>query len=370
MTALPVRVPSGARWSCHACGACCRLFQLGPVEPHIIEGLKAHEIEAAWAPAAAQPWYEARETPAGTQYFLAKVDGACIFLKEDNLCAVHGLFGAEAKPSFCREFPFHFVQDPKGLVAIARGDCAGFHASSLDGEPLEQQIAAQFAIPRMRPVPRFNPAQVDVVPGLAVSLGDWMNIEAELLGRLPAVQGGPEALVADLRGWIWERTDVEAISPRPERYRLAARAMVHTLLLVLDRVAAEPGAPAAEQRFTVELIALLRRASERLDGPLPPLDGDAARHLNLLLRTHLLSKAFQPFGGVGFGLGLFLFNALIGRVAAEPNARGVITAAAHSAVYTKLVRLTLNHTIQQVLLKARPALLDLFLHADPALTET
>ena len=77
--------------------------------------------------------------------------------------------------------------------------------------------------------------------------------------------------------------------------------------------------------------------------------------------TAILGKSVHTLGGVGYGLGLFLFNCEVARLAA--GGEGSVSAAQHSAVYTRLSRLTLNQTIQQVLLKARPALLDLFLHA-------
>src|SRR6188768_3764626 len=144
--AAPIRTPKDARWSCRSCGDCCRGFEFGPVEPAIIAGLEARDVAAHWAPAAEAPWYERRPAPDGTTaLFLTHRDGHCVFLRDDALCAVHALWGAEAKPAFCREYPFHVVEDPEGIVVIARSDCGGFHESFVDGEPVADQVEGVLA---------------------------------------------------------------------------------------------------------------------------------------------------------------------------------------------------------------------------------
>ncbi len=324
----------------------------------MIADLQTRGIEAAWEPAGQEPWFERREGQNGPAYFLRKVEGACIFLQPDNFCAVHRLYGAAAKPDFCQEFPFQLVHDPNGLVAVARGECAGFHASSVDGEPLEAQVSEVLAIPRSRPIPRFTPSIVDIAPGTALSLESWMLAEARILTALEASGSGPAAGVALCRARLLPA------SPPPDaaRFTMATRALIHTLGMVLDHVLrTEVNAPPAEAAFTAELREVLRLAEAAVHGPprLPSVDAD--RHLNLLLRSAILGKSVHTLGGVGYGLGLFLFNCEVARLAA--GGEGSVSAAQHSAVYTRLSRLTLNQTIQQVLLKARPALLDLFLHA-------
>lgn len=355
-----VIVPSGARWSCHACGACCRLFQLGPVAPAVIADLEQRGIAQAWPAAATEPWHERRETPNGPAFYLRKVDGACVFLQPDNYCAVHRLYGAAAKPDFCQEFPFQVTHDPNGTVVTARGECAGFYASSADGEALEAQVTDVLAIPRSRPIPRFSPAQVELAPGRSVTLTQWMDAEGRVIAALNVVVGPPPALVGQVRLALLP----DAATPDSARFTLATRALIHTLGLVLDHVlSTETNAPPAEARFTAELREVLRQAEAAIHLPPRPLSDDANRHLNLLLRSAIQSKSVHALGGVGFGLGLFLFNTEVARLTAGGEASEPVSARDHSDVYTRLCRLTLNTTIHQVLLKARPALLDLFLHA-------
>jgi hypothetical protein len=41
-------------------------------------------------------------------------EGACVLLGEDGLCQAHRYFGAEAKGTICRLFPYLFVEAPEG----------------------------------------------------------------------------------------------------------------------------------------------------------------------------------------------------------------------------------------------------------------
>ena len=117
---------SDARWSCQSCGACCKGFSFGPIEPHIIEGLKEKDISSVWAPAKDE-WYV--QHPKTGEYFFTHVDGHCIFLQDDKRCTIHARWGSKAKPWFCREYPFHVVEDEEGYNITIREDCGGAHAS-------------------------------------------------------------------------------------------------------------------------------------------------------------------------------------------------------------------------------------------------
>ena len=124
-----------ARWSCHGCGACCREFRLGPVEPEVVAALTS---AGAATLAGCEDWVVREPGPGGeVGWFLRHRDGACVFLLPDNRCVIHAELGAEAKPGFCQEFPFRRLRDPNGEILMIRASCAGFHASSVTGEPLK-----------------------------------------------------------------------------------------------------------------------------------------------------------------------------------------------------------------------------------------
>ena len=75
-----IRAPSGLRWSCHSCGACCTGHDLGPVAPEVVAGLERADIRAAWAPAA-----DGFVDPRPDGAYLRQRDGACVFLEPFNL---------------------------------------------------------------------------------------------------------------------------------------------------------------------------------------------------------------------------------------------------------------------------------------------
>ena len=107
-----MRSPKDTRWSCHSCTACCRGFQFGPVEHNVIENLSAQQPASWWPPASNRPWFQERPGPQEQKlYYLSAVDGHCIFLQDDGLCAVHAKLGEAAKPGFCREFPHHIIEE-------------------------------------------------------------------------------------------------------------------------------------------------------------------------------------------------------------------------------------------------------------------
>jgi lysine-N-methylase len=50
-----------------------------------------------------------------------KADGSCVFLTEAGLCRIHELFGADAKPFVCQQFPLQVVTtDRESLATVVR----------------------------------------------------------------------------------------------------------------------------------------------------------------------------------------------------------------------------------------------------------
>ena len=322
MTTL--RTPQDARWSCQRCGACCRSFALGPVEPEIIAALQSADIAAHWPPAAEAPWHR--------DGYLTHRDGACVFLMPDRRCFLHSHLGPESKPGFCRQFPLRFVRDPGGMVAVVRPDCTGFSRSHRSGAPMQQAVedVAGMALA----VTPFTPEQVTILPGRSVALDDWMELEAALLATLRELDAEPVALIAATRHALGLSGAAE-----PTRATLAMRAVMAALSAALSA--------APDDAFTERMR---RIAATPICAPAPLKAADRA-YFNLLLRSHIQGKAFAPYGSLASGLGLFLLNARIARLA-NPSDPGPTLSA--------WVRFSLNRTLHPLLRRAAPALVDIF----------
>lgn len=290
MSTLP-----GAKWSCRGCGKCCEGFAFGPVEPRVIDGLHAADIEGSWAPAAEAPWHEARD---GAHY-LTHRDGHCVFLRPDKLCAVHALLGEAAKPWFCREYPLLAVETPSGVVVDVRPDCGGVHESFLDGAPLADQVDALLALPR--PVPRqtFNPDTVVVAPGMGIDAAQWEAVWSALSGHLRDPRD-PAATVAVYRRLIAKMASRPDPTPDPATSWQATTRILDLLI--------ETDLPCADTL-----------ASARAQGDsLPALDDTGRAYLHRVLLGDLHVRRFGQLGAsVPAGLGLSLLESRIARLASQ-----------------------------------------------------
>ena len=303
-----IRLPTGIRWSCHGCGSCCTGHELGPVEPEVIPRLLKAGIGELW-PAAGEGWYD--ERPDGI--FLRQVGGACVFLRPDKLCAVHALVGGDAKPGFCREFPYHFVDDPRGTVAVIRATCAGFYKSFRDGAELDEAtVEAAALLPRVAPRTRFAPATVIALPGAEVALDSWLDMETAVIALLESeTPNDPAISVGRVRDELARRCGVELLAPRPEQYDAAVRALTFTLTRVLEAALQAPGGQPHQVDFARDCRALMITAHEA-EAP-SPLDAEAHAWTDLLLRSQLLARQWSAWGGVAEGLGVWLLGIEIAR---------------------------------------------------------
>jgi len=133
------------KYSCNCCGRGCRSF-LVPV--------RTRERKAI---AELQPWPEklgvdklyvrSREAKVSGYGLARRADGRCVFLDEENLCAIHRLHGLKAKPLACQLYPFVFTPFAGKLRVGLRFDCpavCGNEGQSLTAYKKEiRQLAKQ-----------------------------------------------------------------------------------------------------------------------------------------------------------------------------------------------------------------------------------
>jgi len=355
-----VQTLPGARWSCGSCGHCCWSFDLGPVEPATFDALLAADPASFWPPASQQPWYEQREGPDGQRLaWLARHDGACIFLGTDKHCAIHAQLGEAAKPAFCREFPFHLVQERLGHTAVVRPTCAGLHHARIDGEPIEPQAQGLPDLPRAYPVTRFAPERVEILPGLGLDLDGWYSAEPAILRLLEAPDEDPRQTVAQLRDALARATGRSLPAPSDEHYQ-AAMAVVLALLATTLRSMAPP--PSSDPRAALPGRAVAWFEAAMATQP-APLDAGAQAYLNEILRSQVFGKLFHRMGGLPRALGLFLVDVHMARAALASDDGSALGAAQLSAVLAHWWNMAGHRDVVQALKLAGPTLEDIFIDA-------
>ena len=131
---LPILLPTvgGQRWSCHSCGDCCRSLVV-----HLTADDRERIDAGDWASTlGVAPYLSVKRS-----WVLNKrSDGACVFLDEQGLCAIHVRSGETAKPLACRMFPFSVRAVADGWQASIRFDCPSVVRS--EGEPLDRSTIA------------------------------------------------------------------------------------------------------------------------------------------------------------------------------------------------------------------------------------
>jgi lysine-N-methylase len=106
---LPIRqLPVLQNWDCHVCGNCCKEYQVA------ISDEEKQRIEAqGWENdpvIGKEPLFDRRGLLGSGQVQLhRRPDGSCVFLSDEGRCRIHEQFGPEAKPLFCRLYPFVLV---------------------------------------------------------------------------------------------------------------------------------------------------------------------------------------------------------------------------------------------------------------------
>src|SRR5215470_13972558 len=130
-------LPIVEQWDCHGCTACCRETTIQ---------LNAEDL----AKLQSQQWerrsgFEGVQTVwrsfllGGAKVLAHKADGSCVFLTDAGRCRIHELFGAEAKPLMCRQFPFQVVRtDRDAWVTVAR-TCPS--AAADRGQPVAEYLS-------------------------------------------------------------------------------------------------------------------------------------------------------------------------------------------------------------------------------------
>lgn len=193
----PLHLPEGQRYSCVRCGMGCHLFNEYPLDLGAKERLERLGAEDLLPSEQRGGGFWERGVVDPSKYVLRRRGGdrACVFLRPDQLCAVHAAHGLEAKPRACQDFPYRFVETPLGIYPGLSFACTAVlenegEALTSQGEALRGQFAVSGAVTRKRDPVRFTNRH-------HLHWEAWAMIEEQLaaLLRVPDVSVG-EALAA------------------------------------------------------------------------------------------------------------------------------------------------------------------------------
>ncbi len=117
-------VPLAEGLRCDGGGTCCRLY--GTVMLSKVEAHRVVAVLPSWrvGPLGPDRWFTPMRGSEPTAVVTAVArDGACGWLQDDGLCAVHAAAGAAAKPRGCRLFPRVFVDDGEAVHVSLKPEC-------------------------------------------------------------------------------------------------------------------------------------------------------------------------------------------------------------------------------------------------------
>ena len=187
-----LHIPVGINFDCTGCGNCCLQWPVPSTDEdrrRIID--LSREFEAP-ATSGGQLFRRIdmdvlRNKNNRFQYTMEKrADGRCVFLTQENRCALHERFGAESKPSMCQLFPYTFTEAPDGFYASVSFASTG--ALFNQGTPLADQ--REHLLDRMRlfkklfPTLKLDWSQIQLVDGIPIRWAQYLLIERSMLTEL------------------------------------------------------------------------------------------------------------------------------------------------------------------------------------------
>jgi lysine-N-methylase len=214
-------LPIVEHWDCNHCSACCRetTIQLNPDDLKRLQQQKWDE----------HPDYRGIRTVrralglVGSPVLDHKPDGSCVFLTETSRCRIHEVFGPDAKPFMCRQFPLQIVASDRGTFATVARSCPS--AAAGRGRPIDQHL------PFLRRLFRDGLAQTATTtppPILGRTTRSWDDFHhlADALQRLltdarmPLVRRLVHSLrfCSSLEQCKWKRVGIDAVADLAELF--------------------------------------------------------------------------------------------------------------------------------------------------------
>jgi len=130
-------LPIVEHWDCHGCTACCRetMVRLNADDlARLKEQRWEDDPEYRGIRVVRRSFFLLR----GAQVLAHKPDGSCVFLTPAGRCRIHELFGADAKPLMCRQFPLQVVRTDRDASVTVERSCPS--AAADRGRPVAEHL--------------------------------------------------------------------------------------------------------------------------------------------------------------------------------------------------------------------------------------
>ncbi len=129
------------RFACQGSGGCCEGYEFGPLEEEDVATIEGLDIAGALPHLAGHRVFRTDTRPdGGRDVFLATSGERCVFLLEDRRCGLHAAFGPDAKPVFCRLYPYAVLMTIAGIKVSSNGECVRLATSACAGPPVVDRL--------------------------------------------------------------------------------------------------------------------------------------------------------------------------------------------------------------------------------------
>jgi lysine-N-methylase len=241
------------KYSCHACGNCCRDFTVQLRDEDI-----ARLGRQGWtAELGAEPWVEFR----GSRFLRQRPDGSCIFLQDDGLCRIHARYGLQEKPVACRSFPLSVMPTADGPQQGLNFACGSVQLNK--GAPMASHLGDLRRIAEDAPETIGQARPVALLPGREASPLELRAL-AGVLDQWMGREGASLATRIDGLAWIAQALrHAKLASVKDARFLELVTTIVATLEDELD--ADPPGVATERQERMLRQAIFMRTEDPRLD---------------------------------------------------------------------------------------------------------
>lgn len=207
---MTLLLPPDLRFECTGCGSCCVGVNIGPITPDVEEGLSGVIHDQLVAAVGTDAGFFITMRPDDPDDDAADIrlcrtrNGACLFLEDDGLCAIHRRWGPGRKPHVCRLFPYQFVLTPRGIAVGLQMECRGILEASR-GAPLANradELQAMLAMAETIPETRML---LSLDGEATLDFDAYADLEDAVCGAVAATDGG---------GWRAARIAWDAMAGR------------------------------------------------------------------------------------------------------------------------------------------------------------